>query len=95
MAQALYGMEVIPYCHFSIVELEHAHSQHAKIVHGLPMNVPRPSPLMPLGWISLQGFIDIRKIVFLLSIMSLPPENLCRQIAIRILLECVTSMRMP
>ena len=93
LSSALYGMEVVPYSSFNVVELEHAHRQNAKIVQGLPSNVPRPSPLMPLGWISLQGYIDIRKIIFLLSIMSLPSQNIYRKIALRIVLECIASMQ--
>ena len=95
MSRALYGTELTPYERINMHEIENAHRQNAKIVQGLPGNIPRPSPLMPIGWISIQSYIDIKKIIFLLSILTLPMSNLYRKIVLQILLECSNSIEMP
>ena len=89
--RSLYGTEIVPYEQINIHELENAHRQNAKIVQGLPGNISRPAPLMPMGWITIQSYIDIKKIIFLLSILALPVANLYRKVVIQILLECSKS----
>ena len=93
--RALYGIEILPFERLNVCELENAHRQNAKLIQGLPGNTPRPSPLMTLGWISIQSFIEMRKIVFLLSILSLPASNIYRRITLHILLQCSISIELP
>ena len=95
MSRALYGMEVIPYSSINIEAMETAHRQNAKIVQGLPCNIARPAPLMTIGWQTLQCCIDIKKIIFLLSVLSLPVGNIYRGMIMRILLDFCTSGNIP
>ena len=91
----MYGMEVTPYSRIKIHELETAHRQNARIVQGLPNNISRPAPLVTIGWKTLTSYIDIRKIIFLFSIVSLPVGNLFRKVVLKSLLECCTSRNIP
>ena len=48
-----YGLDVVPFNNKGIEELETAHRQHARLVQGIPINIPNPAPLATLGWMSI------------------------------------------
>ena len=76
----LYGYEVTHATNSEMNELEQAHRYHAKVVQGVPQNVPTPAPLAPLGWQSIKSYIAIQKLTFLWRILSFKCNNLYKVI---------------
>ena len=65
VTRMLYGLDVKPVSDAGLQELESAHREHAKIIQGLPNNVPNPAPLATLGWMSISSYVAIMKLRFL------------------------------
>ena len=78
--QMVYGFEVTPISKSRIRELDDAHRQNAKIVQGLPADISKPTPLSLLGWLTLESYIDMDKMLFLWKMLCLPHENTYRRI---------------
>ena len=76
----VYGFEVTPISKSRIRQLDDAHRQNAKIVQGLPANISKQPPLTLLGWLTLESYIDMNKILFLWNMLCLPHENIYRRI---------------
>ena len=72
ISRMTYGVEVTVFSESCINEMEHAHRQNAKLIQGLSKNVATPAPLATLGWMSIAGYIALRKILFLWHILYLP-----------------------
>lgn len=81
----MYGLEVTPVEDNRIVELENNHRKLAKVAQHLPINTPTPAPLATLGWISIESFLDMRKILFLWNILKLPVSNIYRRVVTEML----------
>ena len=75
-----YGYEVTPVSNTNLNELEDAHRQSAKIVQGLPLNLPKPPSLATLGWMSMKSYIAMIKIMFMIRTLCLPDGNVYRNI---------------
>ena len=82
----LYGYEATYISEHEINELEQAHRYHARLIQGLPQNVPTPAALAPLGWISIKAQIAIKKLIFMWRILTFPSENIYRKMVISIML---------
>ena len=76
----VYGFEVTPINKSRIRELDDAHRQNAKIVQGLPANISKTAPLALLGWLTLESYIDMNKMLFLWKMLCLPHEIIYRRI---------------
>jgi hypothetical protein len=83
----IYGMEVTPISKILITEMDDAHRQNAKLVQGLPANLPRPAALATVGWLTLESCIAIAKMSFIWKILCLPVDNIYRRVATHILTE--------
>ena len=81
-----YGLEVVPMEDSHIDELVQVHRVHARIIQ-LPENVHKPTVLSTIGWMSMAAYIAYRKLLFLLSILSLPVNNIYRRIVVAILVS--------
>ena len=80
-----YGLEVTPITDKSVEELEASHRKMCKVIQGLPGNTPLPAPLASLGWMSMKSHIAMRKILFLIQLLSLPDNNVYKRIVLHIL----------
>ena len=76
----LYGMEVIPINDHCMERLENGHRQNAKLIQGLPSNTHTPAPLATVGWVSVQGYVALMTIMFIVRTMCLPDTSLFRKI---------------
>ena len=79
--QIAYGlnMAMLSSTHFQM--LETAHRGIAKRIQGLHKNTSNPVPLATMGWMSMGGHIDTRKLVFIMSMLQLPVSNLYYRLA--------------
>ena len=62
--------------------MEAAHRKFAKVAQLLPQNIPNAAPLATLGWLTLNSYIAIQRIMFMWRILCLPRSNLTKQIMI-------------
>merc|ERR1711947_44777 len=76
----LYGMDIVPIEENSALCLEDAHRQDAKLIQNLPMNIHKPAPLATVGWMSIQSYIAIMKIMFVIRTLCLPDNNLFKEV---------------
>ena len=83
-----YGLEVVPVNKTTLFTMEHAHLRHAKQIQGLPANTHKPAALATLGWISISGYIDIRKIMFLWHLLSMANGNIYQIVAKAVISKC-------
>ena len=83
--QMLYGYDVTPINSSGITLFENAHRKNSKLVQGLALDVPNPTPLANMGWISIDSYIAMIKMLFLMRTLCLPLGNLYREFVIRIL----------
>ena len=94
----LYGYEATYISEHDTNELEQAHRYHAKLVQGLPQNVPTPSALAPLGWLSIKAQLAIKKLIFLWRILTFPHGNIYRRLVMFIMImhmQGITQRRSP
>ena len=88
VARMTYGLEVDVIHENNMEELEKAHRHHAKIVQDIPNMVHKSAVLAPLGWLSMKGYIAIKKMCFLWSILCYPDTGIYRTIALLIINKC-------
>ena len=84
----LYGVEVTPISKGDSAELENAHRQHAKLIQGLPMNIPNPAPLATMGWLSIDSYIAMKQMLFMWRTLTLSCDNVYKQIMVHTLKQC-------
>ena len=77
-----YGLEMLTLNGASIQCLEQAHGSVAKSIQGLPKQTINAACIAPLGWISMEAFLDLTKMLFLWKVLCLPISNLYKKIAI-------------
>ena len=77
----VFGLEVYVIDENNMEELDKAQRHHAKIVQGIPNMVHKPTVLAPLGWMSMKGYITIKKMCFLWSILCYPDTGIYKAIA--------------
>ena len=82
-----YGLEVVPMEDSHIDEIVQVHRVRARIIQ-LPENVHKPTVLSTIGSMSMPAYIAYRKLLFLLSILSLSVNNIYRRIVVAILVSC-------
>ena len=87
----LYGLEVCPLSDNSILMLEDAHRQFARSVQYLPQNTHIPANCATVGWITIQPFIAIAKIMFVLRTLCLPTTNLFRTVLVSRLINLTNN----
>ena len=85
----LYGLDVCPIEESSIVMLEDAHRQFSKFIQYLPRNTHTPASLSTVGWLSIEPYIAIGKIMFILRMLCLPHSNIFREILISRLTDLI------
>ena len=85
VTRMVYGIEVKPINDTMLREFEDAHRQHAKIIQGLPSNIPSPAPLATLGWVSIKSYVAIVRLCFLWRILCLPNDNIYKRMVTHIL----------
>ena len=81
----VYGLEVTPLPVGLIEEMESMHRKLCKLIQGLPLNTPLPAPLAILKWMSIGSHIAMRKIIFLMKLLSLPDRNVYKRMIYHIL----------
>ncbi len=64
------------------VRLEKAHIGFGKKIQGLPEHTSEPAALSMIGWLSLECYVEILKVLFLWRILLLPVNNIYRKIVI-------------
>ena len=77
-----YGFEVYPVDETGIKNLEFAHRQNCKLIQGLPVNTPTPATYATLGWLSIQTYIDMKKIIFLWQVLCLENTNIYKRVVL-------------
>ena len=82
MSKMMYGLEMLSLSERSVQILEQAHGSIAKLIQGLPRQTINATCIAPIGWISVEAFIDLMKMMFLWRVLSLPVNNIYKQIAI-------------
>jgi len=85
VSKMVYGLDVKPVSDAGLEELEKAHRNHAKLIQGLPQNVPNPAPLATLGWMSMTSYIAIMKLCFLLKILCFPDGMIYKRVCVYII----------
>ena len=80
MPKLTYGLDVTPIPDKCLAMLEDAHRVNSKLVQGLPLNLPRPATLATIGWISINSYIGLLKIMFMVRILCLPMSCVYRTI---------------
>ena len=71
-----YGFEVVPTNDYMIEELDKTHTQNARIVQNLPSMTHTSSTHATIGWLTM------RKMLFLWSILCLPDTNIYKIITV-------------
>ena len=66
-----YGLEVVPIDNNAMEELEKAHRQHARMAQNLPTISCNAAVLANFGWLSMESYIRIGKMLFF--VYSVPP----------------------
>ena len=59
-----YGLEVVPLKSTGTKILEDCHRDVAKMTQNLPLSTSNPAPLATLGWMSLESYIELKKMCF-------------------------------
>ena len=80
--RSLYGLEVTPITDSGMEELEKMHRNNARIVQGLPHNVPLPAPLATLGWMSMKSHLAMTKMLFMWRVLCMDQNNIYRKVMI-------------
>ena len=64
----------------SITQLEDAHRSNSKLIQRLPAHCHTPATLATIGWLSIDAYIGILKIMFVFRILCLPADNIYRRV---------------
>ena len=83
----MYGAEIWDMAESELYRFEKAHRQMAKSVQGLPVNVADGACLATMGWVSLESWVDRRRLVFLWNILNLSMNNIYKQCSVARLCE--------
>ena len=78
-----YGLEVTPVSNECISRLEEAHWSVAKQIQGLPPQTANPAVLPQLGWFTMQGYIDLIRLMFIWRILVMPTECIYKYVILR------------
>ena len=78
----MHGLEVTDLQVCDLNKLEQAHGKMAKMIQGLPTQTPNSICIAPLGWISLEAYLDKMKLLFLWRILVLSINSIYKQVAI-------------
>ena len=82
-----YGIEVWDTCEKDEQILDKAHRSMSKTIQGLPRNVANDGVLIPLGWQSIQGYIDKKRCMFIGSLLDCSKDSFPKVIVINRLVE--------
>lgn len=79
----LYGVEVWPIKAKDMDKFELTHSQMARNLQGLPSHVSGLAARSILGWVSIEAWADMKRLMFLHKTINLSCDNLFRIITVR------------
>ena len=71
VTKLMHGLEIADLSESNINKLDTFHGSVAKAIQGIPKRSPNISCLAPLGWLSMEGYIDYLKLMFLWRILLL------------------------
>jgi hypothetical protein len=77
-----YGLEVATLADRSVRKLEQAHGQMAKVIQGLPPQTSNAACLAPLGWKSMEVYMDSLKLLFLWRLLLMSVNCIYKQVAV-------------
>ena len=78
-----YGVEVMPMETGIRSCIESAHWAIGKDIQKLPQNTPNPCVLPQLGWLSMNSYIDLNKLLFLWRILLMNTTSIFRKVVIK------------
>jgi hypothetical protein len=91
MNSMLFGVEVWDISSKEIQTLEAAHRNMARTIQSLPRNVAHDGVLVPLGWYSIQGIIDQKRLMYLGRILDLGNNFITKYMLLSRLLKLIRS----
>ncbi len=91
----LYGVETWEPSKNSALLMEKLHCEVGKCIQGLPRLTARPVCHALLGWLPISCHIDIRRLVFLLTLIRLPYWTVASKLTLRSLSEQRCSEGIP
>ena len=77
-----YGLELIDLPGPAIQTLETVHGRVAKTIQGLPRQTVNCGCLAPLGWLSMESFLDYMQMIMFWRILTLPVSCIYKQVMI-------------
>ena len=89
LSKLCYGAEIAEIPKQCVDKVEQFHGQAAKKIQGIPPQSSNAACLAPLGWISLQGHIDLLMMTFLWRMILLPVSSIYKQVLIARLYHCI------
>ncbi len=90
MPSMLYGAEIWDLMDSDIYKFEKAHRQMAKSIQGVPTHIADGACLATLGWVSVESWVDRRRLIFLWNTLDLQMENLYKQCVLKRLCQLRT-----
>ena len=86
-----YGTEVLCLGSEARADLESAHWAVAKQIQHLPKHTPGPCVIPQLGWISINGYMDMISLLFLWRIFLLPMSSIYKNVVLKRMIMCLKS----
>ena len=77
-----HGMEIATLSEQSVRRMEQAHGEMAKCIQNLPPQTSNCACLAPLGWTSMECFLDRLKLMFLWRLLLMSVNSIYKQVAI-------------
>ena len=87
----MYGLEVSQVKDSDMNKLEQAHGRMAKHIQGLPKQTANCVCIVPLGWLSIEAYLDKMKLLFLWRLLLLSMKSIYKQVAIARICEHINS----
>lgn len=77
----LYGVGVSNMSEKAKATLENGHWMIAKHIQGISPKTPNVAVLRTMGWLSMEAYIHVEQLSFLVSVIQLHPDNLYKRVA--------------
>ena len=87
MSTLLYGAPVIQYTTTELERMEVAHREIGRRIQRLPRSASNPVAVSGLGWMTIRRHIDKMRLMFFWGILTLPMNNIYKQVLIYRLLR--------
>ena len=85
----MHGLEICKVKDSDLGKLEQSHGKIAKQIQGLPKQTPNSACIVPLGWLSLEAYIDKMKLLFLWRLLLLSMNCVYKNVAVHRVIECI------